>query len=246
MVDKDLPLPEPGPNREVAEEVINRALAHSLVINIDQVSIPKTIQKLKEYRSTHGLADRVSISTPWDETTSEQNRSHGTDPEELRLQMNRSIDEAFSELVGMEQAKEVVRGFAGIGFLNRLDNSGLEENRPGVTSHLVITGSPGTGKSTIARLVGQLYQQLGLLTNGELHEVSRADLVQKYVGHTEARTNEMIDQARGGVLLVDEAYTLNNSERDDFGKAALQQIQKAAEDQRQDLVIILALSLIHI
>lgn len=106
--------------------------------------------------------------------------------------------------------------------------------------HLVFSGNPGTGKTTAARLIGQAYHALGLLEKPDVSTVSRADLVAEYEGQSAAKTRRAFEKAKGGVLFVDEAYDLVNSDRDDFGKEALTELIQQAENNRDNTVIVLA------
>lgn len=109
-----------------------------------------------------------------------------------------------------------------------------------MTYHLVFTGNPGTGKTTVARIIGQLYKHLGVLSSGHFVETDRAGLVAGYVGQTALKVQDVVKKATGGVLFIDEAYALVNDKNDAFGQEAIDSLLKAMEDLRDDLVIIVA------
>lgn len=109
------------------------------------------------------------------------------------------------------------------------------------TLHLAFTGNPGTGKTTVARIVGRIYKQIGLLSRGHFVEVSRTDLIAGYQGQTALKVKKVIEQAKGGVLFIDEAYSITeNDHTDSYGRECLTELTKALEDYREDLVVIVA------
>lgn len=106
--------------------------------------------------------------------------------------------------------------------------------------HMVFKGNPGTGKTTVARIIGKLFKESGILPKGHLQEVERADLVGEYIGHTAQKTREQIKKSLGGILFIDEAYALARGGEKDFGKEAIDTLVRSMEDQRNNLIIILA------
>jgi SpoVK/Ycf46/Vps4 family AAA+-type ATPase len=148
----------------------------------------------------------------------------------------------LDELVGLDPVKQQVRAIAAQLRVAKLrDRQGLTSQPPAM--HFVFTGPPGTGKTTVARILGRIFAALGLLVRPEVVEAHRADLVGEHLGSTAIKTNKLIDSALGGVLFIDEAYSLHNdgySGGDAFGSEAVQMLLKRAEDDRDRLVIVLA------
>lgn len=146
----------------------------------------------------------------------------------------------FDDLVGLEKIKQNVRSLINLAKVRKLrEEQGLPT--PAMSLHLVFMGNPGTGKTTVARLIAQLYYAIGVLSKGQLVEVDRSQLVAGYVGQTAIKTDEAIKKAMGGVLFIDEAYSLTSQEgANDFGHEAIETVLKAMEDHRDDLVVIVA------
>ena len=146
----------------------------------------------------------------------------------------------LDSLVGLDQIKKNVKSLINLVKVRKLrEESGLPS--PAISLHLVFMGNPGTGKTTVARLIAQLYYAIGVLSKGQLVEVDRSGLVAGYVGQTAIKTSEVIKKALGGVLFIDEAYSLaNETAGGDFGQEAIETILKAMEDHRDDFVVIVA------
>ncbi len=145
-------------------------------------------------------------------------------------------------LVGLAAVKQKIRDYAQyVQFLRLRKEKGFEETEE-IQLHTVYIGNPGTGKTTIAKMMGQLYKSLGLLSRGHLIEVDRSDLVGEYIGQTAPKTKETIDRARGGVMFIDEAYALSRSQEDskDFGREVIEILVKEMSNGKGDLAVIVA------
>lgn len=156
----------------------------------------------------------------------------------------RTVEELLGELdalTGLERVKREVHRQVAVLRVEKLRvEAGLKS--PTITRHLVFTGNPGTGKTTVARLVSGIYKALGLLSKGQLVEVDRSELVAGYLGQTATKTAEVVASAAGGVLFIDEAYSLTAGElgADQYGREAVDTLVKEMEDRRDDLVVIVA------
>ena len=154
-----------------------------------------------------------------------------------------SLEELLGELdalIGLDGVKRQVRSMVNLlSIQKKREESGLGKSR--MSLHMVFTGNPGTGKTTVARLVARIYKAMGLLSGGQMVETDRSGLVAGYVGQTAIKTKERIDEAMGGVLFIDEAYSLAVADSDsDFGREAIETLLKVMEDSREDLVVIVA------
>ncbi len=147
----------------------------------------------------------------------------------------------LSDLIGLEEVKERIKEYSNyLQFITLRKHKGIEENEP-INIHSIFKGNPGTGKTTVARKLGKIYKKLGLLSKGHVHEVDRADLVAEFIGQTAPKTKAAIKKAKGGILFIDEAYSLARKDDDakDFGKEAIEILLKEMTDEK-DLAVIAA------
>lgn len=186
---------------------------------------PELFLGTPQFAKTEGGETTVTNTTPKDEDV----------PVEKLL-------EKLDALIGLEEVKRSVKDhIAYLNFLKFRKEKGFEEEER-ISLHSVFTGNPGTGKTTVVNMLGQLYKKLGLLTKGHVHEVDRADLVGEYIGQTAPKVKKAIDAARGGILFIDEAYALARQGEDskDFGKEVIEIILKELSDGGGDLAIMVA------
>ena len=161
----------------------------------------------------------------------------------LELEQQETLEQLMEELntlVGLKSVKQDLTNLINLVKIRKLrEERGMKQ--PDITLHLVFSGNPGTGKTTVARLLAKIYKALGVVSEGQLVEVDRSGLVAGYVGQTATQTAEVVESAIGGILFIDEAYTLiKGGDEKDFGQEAVDTLLKLMEDNRDDLIVIVA------
>lgn len=158
-------------------------------------------------------------------------------------EVNETVDELITKLnslIGLDSVKQDVESLINLIQIRRIrEKRGVPQ--PPISLHLVFSGNPGTGKTTVARLISKIYYKIGVLSKGQFVEIDRLGLVGGYVGQTAIKVKEVVDSAIGGVLFIDEAYSLtSNKDNNDYGKEAIDTLLKLMEDNRDDLIVIVA------
>ena len=228
------------------DDDVTYAEAEYITECIDKLTAICDTTGVKKSRETLNPLDYVTSSDPGFVAKRGTQSSGGTAAPEAAASKEQpekpDLDELMdelNELVGLEEVKKDIKNLMNLVKVRKL----REENGLPVTPmslHMVFLGNPGTGKTTIARLVSGLYAAIGVLSKGQLVEVDRSGLVAGYVGQTALKTQEVIRAALGGVLFIDEAYSLSSGGENDFGREAIETILKAMEDHRNDLIVIVA------
>lgn len=164
----------------------------------------------------------------------EGNRSTPTDTQRFQAIMNE-----LDQLIGLKNVKKLVKEIYAFIQIQQKRAAAKLATEP-IVLHMIFKGNPGTGKTTVARILARLLREMGVLTKGHLIEVERADLVGEYIGHTAQKTREHVKKALGGIMFIDEAYSLARGGEKDFGKEAIDCLVKSMEDNKNDFVLILA------
>ncbi|APB70948.1 AAA family ATPase [Paenibacillus polymyxa] len=155
------------------------------------------------------------------------------------LSLYQEIQKELDHLVGLDNIKDLVfEVYAFLQIAHMRTDVGLLSNAH--VYHMIFKGNPGTGKTTVARIIAKMLQKMGVLSKGHLIEVERADLVGEYIGHTAQKTRDLVKKSLGGVLFIDEAYSLARGGEKDFGKEAIDTLVKSMEDQKNQFILILA------
>jgi len=226
--------------------------AHKFLLNASICGVSKDQKELEEaltaiYRlSSQGMIQAVlwlqehnlQIS-PDNIGTIAQEQQHNDSQDKISDSDNEDKLDALNQLIGLKNIKEHIQDIVFHTENQKLRQS-MDLPKSSITMHCVFSGPPGTGKTTVARLYGQILKNLGYLTSGHLIETDREGLIAEYVGQTAVKTKKIIKRAMGGVLFIDEAYSLNDPDGNDFGQEAISALLKAMEDHRDNLVVIVA------
>jgi AAA lid domain/ATPase family associated with various cellular activities (AAA) len=231
-----------GTRRAAAYYELALKLAHATAA-IDLVPSPDEIAAIDRFRSVLLAAmDAAGVPRPGRPAAAATGADPAPAAPEPELPPERPVEEILAELdalIGLDHVKTEVRRLTSLLRIQRLraehDLPVMETSR-----HLVFVGNPGTGKTTVARLLSELYRSLDVVTKGHLVETDRADLVAGFVGQTATKTQEVLTSALGGTLLIDEAYSLARGGENDFGREAIDTLVKFMEDHRDDLAVVVA------
>jgi hypothetical protein len=235
-----------GERRANAYYELALKLAHASAA-IDLVPSPDEITAIDHFRTTMlGAMDAAGVPRPGRASTTgaaaHPQQTAPTPAPTPELAPERPIEELLAELdalIGLDHVKTEVRRLTSLLRVQRLR---ADQGLPVIETsrHLVFVGNPGTGKTTVARLLSQIYRTLGVVSKGHLVETERADLVAGYVGQTAAKTKAVLESALGGTVLIDEAYALARGGDNDFGREAIDTLVKFMEDHRDDLAVVVA------
>ena len=212
----------------------NNSLGNNLNVSGGADPLEEAKNALNEFNTKVNEATANGVRPATKDAAAEADNSEAAEPAEPEEDPMETLD----KLIGLDTIKADVKELTNFVKIQKTRQDAGLKSVP-VSLHLVFTGNPGTGKTTVARIISKLYKNIGVLSKGQLVETDRSGLVAGYVGQTAIKTQELIKKAMGGVLFIDEAYAL--SQKDDaFGQEAIDTILKAMEDHRDDLVVIVA------
>ena len=199
---------------------------------------PKS-RNLRNRNNTNGLKTGIQNKTT-DGKTAAKTAANTEGAQAESEETLEQLMEELNSLVGLKSVKQDLTNLINLVKVRKLrEERGMKQ--PDITLHLVFSGNPGTGKTTVARLLAKIYKVLGVVSEGQLIEVDRSNLVAGYIGQTATQTAEIVESAIGGILFIDEAYTLIKSgDEKDFGQEAVDTLLKLMEDNRDDLIVIVA------
>lgn len=196
--------------------------------------------KIKIWNSEQSAGAGVKGSVrPWVPSPQPAARSRAAGEEKNQGNGAREILQELDALVGLSSVKKLIGEIIAFVEIQKRRQKEKLVTEP-LVLHMIFKGNPGTGKTTVARILGKLFKEVGVLAKGHLIEVERADMVGEFIGHTAQKTREQIKKALGGILFIDEAYSLARGGEKDFGKEAIDALVKGMEDQRDNLILILA------
>lgn len=234
--------PEPAPSKKTEKKPDKKVLKKI------EKPIEKKVDKSIDLEDISSILDNLKQNIQEDETllsassaSPSLEEKKADSPEAPAAPVEKETDpmEDLNDLVGLDNIKKDVANLINLVKMQKMRRDRGLKSVP-VSLHLVFSGNPGTGKTTVARILARLYKQIGVLSKGQLVEVDRSALVAGYVGQTATKTQEKIKEAMGGILFIDEAYTLVKKEGNDFGQEAIDTLLKEMEDHRDDFVVIVA------
>lgn len=242
-------------DRENEKNVSLKSAQKAPAVGFGDFDIPRTSEPLRQSGfklkgdAEKGRKEEVRDETKVRHTESDRKQLREQLEEDREILFNRSktnnieeINEILAKvdaLTGLGNVKKEIHDMVNLLIVQRMrEKKGLKS--PAISMHLVFTGNPGTGKTTIARMMAKIYQSLGILEGGHLVETDRSGMVSGYMGQTAEKVQEVAESAMGGILFIDEAYTLSNSKEGDYGQEAIDTLLKLMEDYRDNLVVIVA------